>query len=206
MRLFHHFSCLNTKESYDRWITRRVWGFRQQISKTKYLKMSVGNMRKLQEKFRCTIYWEKNSSDKRYQRIRTCLTGEVETSSSPIRLWDIRMWNIRLEDPNMSDRGSWNVILSHPAVRYPDVKCRRTEFRMWNVGARNSSPGGLSYAAQGGPFACARCGTPFPDDTECAWLSRSTPFGFPKRTCGTLPYPDSLREKHTTLVNITPGR
>ena len=38
----------------------------------------------------------------------------------------------------MSDRRSWNVLLSHPAVRYPDVKCRRTEFRMWNVGGRNS--------------------------------------------------------------------
>ena len=60
----------------------------------------------------------------------------------------------------MSDRRSWNVLLSHLAVRYPDVKCRRTEFRMWNVGARNSSPGGLSYAAQGGPSACARCRDP----------------------------------------------
>ena len=37
-----------------------------------------------------------------------------------------------------------------------------------------------------------------------ASLSGATPFGFPKRTCGALPYPDSLREKHTTLVNITP--
>ena len=49
MRLFTFFTYLKTKESYDRWITRRVWGFRQQISKTKYLKMSVGNIRKLQE-------------------------------------------------------------------------------------------------------------------------------------------------------------
>ena len=31
-------SCLKTKESYDRWITRRIWGFRHQISKVKYLK------------------------------------------------------------------------------------------------------------------------------------------------------------------------
>ncbi|RVW20449.1 hypothetical protein CK203_111646 [Vitis vinifera] len=38
-----------TKESYDRWVTRRLWGFRQQISKAKYLRMSVGNIRKLQE-------------------------------------------------------------------------------------------------------------------------------------------------------------
>ena len=63
-------------------------------------------------------------------------------------------------DPGMPDRRSWSILLSHPAVRYPDVKCRRMEFRMWNVGARNSSPGGLSYAAQGGPSACARCRDP----------------------------------------------
>ena len=41
--------CLKTKESYDRWVTRRLWGFRKQISKTKYLKKSVENIRKLQE-------------------------------------------------------------------------------------------------------------------------------------------------------------
>ena len=45
-RLFTLCSYLKTKESYDRWVTRRVWGFRHQISKEKYLKMSVG---KLQE-------------------------------------------------------------------------------------------------------------------------------------------------------------
>ena len=48
-------------------------------------------------------------------------------------------------------------------------------------------------------------GTPLPDDMERARLSGSTPFGFPKRTCGVLPYPDSLKEKHTALMNITPG-
>ena len=38
MRLFTLCSYLKTKESYDRWITRRVWGFRHQISKVKNLK------------------------------------------------------------------------------------------------------------------------------------------------------------------------
>ena len=47
MRLFTLCSYLKTKESYDRWITRRVWGFRHQISKAKYLKMSVANIGKL---------------------------------------------------------------------------------------------------------------------------------------------------------------
>ena len=53
--LFTLCSCLKTKESYDRWVTRRVWGFRHQISKAKNLKMSVANIGKLQEKFRCTV-------------------------------------------------------------------------------------------------------------------------------------------------------
>ena len=35
--LFTLCSYLKTKESYDRWVTRRVWGFRHQISKAKYL-------------------------------------------------------------------------------------------------------------------------------------------------------------------------
>ena len=48
-------------------------------------------------------------------------------------------------------------------------------------------------------------GTPLPDDTERTRLSGSTPSGFPKRIRGALPYPDSLREKHMALVNITPG-
>nr|CAN69064.1 hypothetical protein VITISV_021313 [Vitis vinifera] len=46
-------------------------------------------------------------------------------------------------------------------------------------------------------------GTPTPDDTELASLSGATPSGFPKRTRGALPYPYSLREKNTALVNIT---
>ena len=36
--LFTLCSYLKTKESYDRWVTRRIWGFRHQISKAKYLK------------------------------------------------------------------------------------------------------------------------------------------------------------------------
>ena len=38
MGLFTLCSYLKTKESYDRWVTRRVWGFRHQISKAKNLK------------------------------------------------------------------------------------------------------------------------------------------------------------------------
>ena len=49
MRLFTLCTYLKTKESYNRWVTRRLWGFRQQICKAKYLRMSVRNIRKLQE-------------------------------------------------------------------------------------------------------------------------------------------------------------
>ena len=59
MRLFTLFTYLKTKESYDRWITRRVWGFRHQISKAKYPKISQNVGWKYQEasgEHRCIAY------------------------------------------------------------------------------------------------------------------------------------------------------
>ena len=59
MGLFTLFTYLKTKESHDRWITRRAWEFRQQISKAKYPKISQNIGRKYQEgsgEHRCTIY------------------------------------------------------------------------------------------------------------------------------------------------------
>ena len=50
--LFTLCSYLKTKESYHWWITKRVWGFKHQISKAKYLKisqLSVAHIWKLQE-------------------------------------------------------------------------------------------------------------------------------------------------------------
>ena len=49
IRLFNLFPNLITKESYNWWVTRRVWEFRHQISKIKYLKMSIAKIEKLQE-------------------------------------------------------------------------------------------------------------------------------------------------------------
>ena len=84
----------------------------------KYLKQNISKCwSQISRSFRRTprhCILRENSPGKRYQRIRICLTGEVETSSSLIQMWDIRS-----EDPDMSDRGSWNVLLSHPDVRYP---------------------------------------------------------------------------------------
>ena len=45
--LFTICTYLKTKESCDRWVTRRLWGFRHQISKVEYLKMSVAHIGKL---------------------------------------------------------------------------------------------------------------------------------------------------------------
>ena len=71
---------------------------------------------------------------------------------------------------------------------------------------QNSSPGGMSYVARhkGDRLRVQGVETPPPDDTERASLSSATPSGLPKRTHGALPYPDSLREKHMALMNITP--
>ena len=89
----------------------------------------------------------------------------------------------------MSDWGSWNVLLSHPDVRYPDVKCQRTEFRMLNI-RRRWKVSWIEFL----PGWNELCRTS---------LFGATPSGFPRRTCGALPYPNSLREKHMALVNIT---
>ncbi|WJZ87346.1 hypothetical protein VitviT2T_006732 [Vitis vinifera] len=64
----------------------------------------------------------------------------------------------------------------------------------------------MSYVARrkGNRLRVQGVGTPPPDDTERASLSEATSSGFPKRTRDDLPYPNSLREKHTALVNITP--
>ena len=128
----------------------------------KYLKKNISKCRShISGSFRRTprhcAKWLRNSPGKRYQRIRICLTGEVETPSSPIR----------------------RQVLD---VKYPKKVERRKGDRLRVQGV----------------------GTPPPDDTKRASLSGATPSEFPKRTRGALPYPDSLREKHTALAIITP--
>ena len=66
MRLFTFYTYLKTKKSYDRWVTMRFWGFRQQISKAKYFRMSVGNIKKFQENTAALYTERKNSAGKRY--------------------------------------------------------------------------------------------------------------------------------------------
>ena len=120
----------------------------------------------------CANYM-RNSPRKLYQLIQICVTGEVETLSSPIRRQapDVKY-------PEKVERRPDKI----PDVRYPEKVERRKGDRLCVQGV----------------------GTPPPDDTERVSLSGATPSGFSKRICGALPYPDSFREKHTTLAIITP--
>ena len=57
MRLFTLCYYLLTKESYDCWITRREWGFKQQLSEEKNLKKSIANIWKHSGGFRRHARW-----------------------------------------------------------------------------------------------------------------------------------------------------
>ena len=157
----------------------------------KYLKQKIFKCRsKISGSFRRTPrHCAKNSPGKRYQRIRTCLTGEVETPSSPIRRQapDVKYpEKVESRPDRILDVRYPKKVESWPDriqdVRYPEKVERRKGDRLHVQGV----------------------GTPPPDDTERASLSEATPSRFPKRTRRTLPYSDSLREKHMALVNITP--
>ena len=82
MGLFTLCSNLKSKESYDRWVTRRLWEFRHQISKAKYPKRSQNVDRKYQE----------------------ALGEHCSCATFCLQLGVIRVNAI--EDPDMADRGS----------------------------------------------------------------------------------------------------
>ena len=79
---------------------KETLGFRQQIFKAKYPKMSVGNIRKLQENT-AALYTE-----------RKTLGASVIRRSGYVY-------------PEKLKR-----LPPHLAMKYPDVKCRRMEFRV----------------------------------------------------------------------------
>ena len=82
MGLFTLCSYLKTKESYDRWVIRRLWEFRHQISKVKYPRRSQNVGRKYQE----------------------ALGEHCSCATFCLQLGVIRVNAI--EDPDMADRGS----------------------------------------------------------------------------------------------------
>ena len=168
-------SYLKTKESYDRWITRRVWGFRQQISKAKYLRMSVGNIRKLQENT-AALYTER----------KTLRVSVIKRSGY--------VYQEKLKRPPLPSgcEISGCKMLAHQIldIKYPEkVESRsdriltRVEWAMLRKGDR--------LRVQG-------VGTPHPDDMECARLFGSTPSGFPKMTRAAML--SGTREHHTRTI------
>ena len=85
MGLFTLCSYLKTKESYDRWVTRRLWEFRHQISKAKYPRRSQNVGRKYQE-----------ASGEHCSCATFCLQlGVIRVNA--------------MEDLDMSAQGSWNA-------------------------------------------------------------------------------------------------
>ena len=95
---------------------------------------------------------------------------------------------------------SFPILRQASDVKYPE-KVERCPDRIPNVGYPKKME-----RYKGSRLRVHGVGTPPFDDTERVSLSRATPSGFPKRTRGALPYPDSLREKHMALAIITPRR
>ena len=105
------------------------------------------------------------------------------------------------------------------------LKCPPLPSGVWS-GCETSGDGGTSPGQNSGCGISGEDGTSQGWSSACAWCrdpSRATPSGFPQEDMrrhvilsnsiripsgGHAPpcYPDSLREKHTALVNIIPGR
>ena len=98
----------------------------------------------------------------------------------------------------------WNIRMKCRRRRIPDVIHPCGMLAEQNFGCETSGWNVRCHTSQGGRLRVQGVGTPPPDDTERVSLSGATPSRFSKRICGALLYPDSLREKHTTLAIITP--
>ena len=119
MRLFTLFTYLKTKESYDKWITRRVWGFRQQISKAKYPKISQNVGRKHQEasgEHHGTVYWEKTLRVSAISGSEYVHPEKLKRPPLPSGCEISRCKMSAHKIPDMKCRRT-----------YPDVKCRRRQ-------------------------------------------------------------------------------
>ena len=129
----------------------------------KYHKMLVGNIRKLQENT-AALYTERKT-------LRACI---IRRSGY--------VYPEKLKRPPLpfGCEISRCKMLAHEIL---DVKCRRTEFWMWNVGAAR-----LSGSTQSG----------FPQEDMRVMLSGATSSGFLHK--------DMWRVPLSGLVNITPGR
>nr|CAN83030.1 hypothetical protein VITISV_024034 [Vitis vinifera] len=112
----------------------------------KYLKQNISKCRShISGSFRRTsrhyAKWLRNSPDKRYQRIRICLIGEVETPSSPIRRQapDVKY-------PEKVERRPDRI----PDVRYPEKVERHKGDRLRVQGVGTPPPDDTERASLSG--------------------------------------------------------
>nr|CAN81259.1 hypothetical protein VITISV_023327 [Vitis vinifera] len=105
-----------------------------------------------------------------------------------------KYWKASGEHRGTVQNGYETLRLKRPPLP-SGVKCRMRNIRMEFLRRRIPNvrhPGGMSAEQNSG---CETSG----------WnVGGATSSGFPKRTRGALPYPDSLREKHAALAIITP--
>ena len=134
--LFTICTYLKTKESCDRWVTRRLWGFRHQISKAKYLKISKEKYLKISKdvgrtyreasgEHRSTVQkWLWNSPGK---RCRHCAKYGCET----LRVSAISRSGYVY--PGKLKRPPFPSGIRIPDVRHPGGMSAVAEFRMWDI-------------------------------------------------------------------------
>ena len=123
------------------------------------------------------ISWEKKSNFSWWQ-----ISGSFRRTSRHCAKFCLQLgviWVSAMEDPNMAELGSWNVLLSYPAMRYP---ARRKGDRLHVQGVGTSPPWW-----HGARIAIRRNSIWIPQEDMRRHAIRN----------------NSLREKHTTLVNIT---
>ena len=157
--LFTICTYLKTKESCDRWVTRRLWGFRHQISKAKYLKISKEKYLKISKdvgrtyreasgEHRSTVQkWLWNSPGK---RCRHCAKYGCET----LRVSAISRSGYVY--PGKLKRPPFPSGIRIPDVKYPNgmsaEKNSGCETSGWNVGGSRipdvRHPGGMSAVAE----------------------------------------------------------
>ena len=165
MRLFTLFAYLKTKESHDRWATSRVWGFRHQISKAKYLKMSVGNIRKLQENT-AALYTERKTL--RVSAIRR--SGHVclgKLKHPPL------LSGCETSGCEISDQRIWTCLTGQNSGS--EISGRRKGDCLCVQGVGTPPPDDTKRALLSGATPSG-----FPKRTRAAMLSGATPSGFPQ--------------------------
>ena len=145
---------------------------------SKYLKKNIskcqlhisGSFRRIP---RHCAKWLRNSPGKRYQRIRICLSGEVETPSSPIRRQapDVK-YPEKVEQESQPDR--------IPDMRYPEKMERRKGDRL-RVHGVGTHPEQLHLDSPRGHTVCSPIRTP---------LGRSTRHSRSSHPDDSISYPD----------------